>query len=384
MLMESTPSLVNWQHVCKLKKPGMHLLSSLQAVAHGSDTVQYFQWRKSRGSSEKLHGAVVDHCGHENTRVFSDVTEVGDVLKKLGDIVGTTVRPEVAIIYDWENRWAIDDAQGFSKDRKKYEQTCMNHYRTFWNNGIPVDVIDMDCDISGYKLLVAPMLYMVRPGVAERIEAFVKNGGTFVTTYATGYVDENDLCFLGGFPGPLRKVTGIWAEEIDSLYPADSNGIKLSDEFKSIVAGISNMQGEYKAVDFCELIHAETARVLGVYSQDFYAGRAALTVNSFGAGKAWYMAARFDENFLNDFYSSLISQLKLKRVLDAELPVGVTAQIRSDGVNEFVFVMNFSEEPKTVSVGEGISQELLTGEKDLSQLTLEPYGVAILKRAVIV
>ncbi len=384
MLMESTPSHVNWQQVCKLKKPGMHLLSSLQAVAHGSDTVQYFQWRKSRGASEKLHGAVVDHCGHENTRVFADVAEVGGVLKKLDGLVGTTVQPEVAVIYDWENRWAIEDAQGFSKDRKKYEQTCMEHYRTFWNKGIPVDVIDMDCDFSSYRLLIAPMLYMVRPGVAERVETFVKNGGTFVTTYATGYVDENDLCFLGGFPGPLRKVTGIWAEEIDSLYPGDSNGIIMSADGKMMDDSMPGLQGEYRAVDFCELIHAETAQTLGVYSQDFYAGRPALTVNTFGAGRAWYMASRFDESFLSDFYTSLILKLKLKRVLDTELPTGVTAQVRSDGISEYIFVMNFSEETKTVDIGANISQEeLLTGESNPVQVTLKPYGVAVLKRAVI-
>lgn len=374
MLMESTPSLVNWQPVCKLKKPGMHLLSSIQAVAHGSDTVQYFQWRKSRGSSEKLHGAVVDHCGHEHTRVFGDVAEVGEVLKKLGKVVGTTVRPEVAIIYDWENRWAIDDAQGFSKDRKSYEQTCKDHYRVFWSKGIPVDVIDMDCDFSNYKLLVAPMLYMIRPGVGERIEAFVKNGGSFITTYATGYVDENDLCFLGGFPGPLRKVTGIWAEEIDSLYPLDNNVITLSDD---CMAGLMR---EYKAVDFCELIHVETAQTLGVYSEDFYAGRPALTVNSFGKGKAWYMASRFDESFLKDFYTSLSAELGLKRVISAELPGGVTAQVRTDGSDEYVFLMNFSEEPRMVDLGQDKADDMLTGEKGLARVSLKPYGVAVLSR----
>ncbi|NLV36964.1 MAG: beta-galactosidase [Clostridiaceae bacterium] len=374
MLMESTPSLVNWQPTCKLKRPGMHLLSSIQALAHGSDTVQYFQWRKGRGSSEKFHGAVVDHCGHENTRVFGDVAQVGLALKKLEDVVGTTVRPEVAIIYDWENRWAIDDAQGFSKDRRNYEQTCKVHYRTFWNKGVPVDVIDMDCDFSNYKLLVAPMLYMVRPGVGERIEEFVKSGGSFVTTYASGYVDENDLCFLGGFPGPLRKVTGIWAEEIDSLYPTDSNGIILPD------GCMPGLKREYKAVDFCELIHAETAQTLGVYSKDFYAGRPALTVNSFGQGKAWYMAARFDEGFLTDFYSSLIAQLELKKVLGTELPPGVTAQVRSDGFNEYIFVMNFSEEQRIVDFGEDKAEDMLTGEKGLASVLLKPYGAAVLRR----
>lgn len=105
MMMESSPSSTNWQPVAKLRRPGMHVLSSLQAVAHGSDTVQYFQWRKSRGSSEKFHGAVVDHCGHENTRVFRDVTKVGEILSKLDDVIGTSVEPQVAVIYDWENYW---------------------------------------------------------------------------------------------------------------------------------------------------------------------------------------------------------------------------------------------------------------------------------------
>ncbi|MBZ0289495.1 MAG: beta-galactosidase, partial [Anaerolineae bacterium] len=208
MLMESTPSVVNWQAFAKLKRPGMHLLSSIQAVAHGSDTVQYFQWRKSRGSSEKFHGAVVDHVGHEHTRVFRDVTEVGEVLEKLDDVVGTTIRPQVALIYDTENRWAIEDIQGLMKADKGYVSTSINHYQAFWKRGIPVDVIDMEQPLDSYRLVVAPMLYMVRPGVAERITRFVQNGGTFVATYWSGVVDENDLCFLNGFPGPLRQVMG--------------------------------------------------------------------------------------------------------------------------------------------------------------------------------
>ncbi len=204
MMMESTPSTVNWQKVNKLKRPGMHMLSSLQAVAHGSDTVQYFQWRKSRGSFEKFHGAVVDHVGHENTRVFRDVAQVGQALEKLDEVVGTTVHPQVAIIFDWENRWAIEEAQALARDRVQYEETCIAHYTAFWKQGVPVDIIGAREDFSQYKLVIAPMLYMTHPGVGERIEAFVNEGGTFVTTYWSGIVNENDLCHLGGFPGPTH------------------------------------------------------------------------------------------------------------------------------------------------------------------------------------
>lgn len=374
MLMESTPSMTNWMQVAKLKRPGMHLLSSIQAVAHGSDTVQYFQWRKSRGCVEKFHGAVVDHCGHENTRVFRDVAEVGKVLEKLDPIVGTTVRPEVAIIYDWENRWAIDDAQGPRREKKDYLLTCQSHYRPFWENGVPVDVIDMDCDFSGYKLLIAPMLYMVRPGVAERIEKFVEEGGTFVTTYWSGIVDENDLCFLGGFPGPLRKVTGIWSEEIDALYDHDVNHVVLKDD------NPLGLKGEYEARELCDLIHAESAEVLATYKSDFYAGRPALTVNSFGKGKAYYIAFRNNGDFLTDFYGALIKELNLKRAVDTELPQGVTAQMRTDGERVFVFILNFVPEERQVDLKDMRFRDMLTGKDVTGCISLPPYGVKILER----
>jgi len=374
MLMESTPSMTNWMKVAKLKRPGMHLLSSIQAVAHGSDTVQYFQWRKSRGCVEKFHGAVVDHCGHENTRVFRDVAEVGKVLEKLDPIIGTTVRPEVAIIYDWENRWAIDDMKGLIQEKKDYLQTCQSHYRPFWKNGVPVDVIDMDCDFSGYKLLIAPMLYMVRPGVAERIEKFVEEGGTFVTTYWSGIVDENDLCFLGGFPGPLRKVTGIWSEEIDALYDHDVNYVVLKDD------NPLGLKSEYEARELCDLIHAENAEVLATYKGDFYSGRPALTVNSFGKGKAYYIAFRNNGDFLDDFYGALIKKLNLKKAVDTELPQGVTAQMRTDGERVFIFILNFVPEERQVDLKDMRFKDMITDEDVTGRISLPPYGVKILER----
>ncbi|MBC8060789.1 MAG: beta-galactosidase [Clostridiaceae bacterium] len=374
MLMESTPSITNWQPVSKLKKPGMHLLSSIQAVAHGSDTVQYFQWRKSRGSSEKFHGAVVSHCGREDARVFKDVMEVGANLERLDEILGSSVQPEVAIIFDWENRWAIEDSQGPRNCGMKYEEMISAQYRPFWEKGVSVDMIEMECDFSKYKLLVAPMLYMVRPGVGERIETFVKNGGTFVATYWSGIVDESDLCFLGGFPGPLRKTLGIWSEEIDSLYDYESNSITFNEDNEI------DIKGEYKVIDLCDLVNLEGAKVLASYKSDFYAGRPALTVNNFGQGKAYYIAARTEADFNEKFYSKLIEKLNITPVIETSLPQGVTAQLRTDGENDFVFLMNFNNHEEKVILEQSIFEDIFTNKKLKEEIKLDPLGFKVMKR----
>lgn len=359
MLMESSPSATNWRPVAKLHRPGVHLLQSLQAVAHGSDTVQYFQFRKGRGGSEKFHGAVVDHEGTEKTRVFKDVAEVGARLAELDGVVGTDTPADVAVVYDWHLRWALDDQKGMLQQRTAYERTVIDHYRAFWEQGVPTDVIDSSLIaapgyLDRYKVLVAPMLYMLRPGVPEAIEAFVQRGGTFVATYATGYVDEHDRTFLGGFPGPLRQTLGIWAEEIDALYPEDRNAIVWK-------------QQPYEAVELCELIHTESAGTLGAYGADFYAGRPALTVNRRGKGRAYYIAARTGDDFLADFYAHIVAESGVERALDADLPAGVTAQVRTDGTTDYVFVLNFTPEAVAFEAG---------GET----VELAPFGTEVIER----
>jgi beta-galactosidase len=322
----------------------MHRLSSLQAVAHGSDSVMYFQWRKSRGSCEKFHGAVVDHYqpGIEKTRVFKDVADVGAELKKLNDVIGTTTPAEVAVIYDWENRWMIDMESGPRNLEKNHFETCLAHYEPLWQRSVPVDVIDMDQPLEKYKLVIAPMLYLLRPGVAERLTKFVEGGGTFVTTYLTGYVNENDLCFLDGFPGPLRKMLGIWAEELDALPDC---------RIQSVVASPGNelgLDGRYDARHFAEMIHTEGAQVLATFGSDFYAGQPAVTVNRLGKGKAYYVASRNDGRFNQDMFDALIKSLGIKRVLDTDLPPGVTATCRTDGKRTWTFLMNFTGKPVKV------------------------------------
>ncbi|MGG4551721.1 beta-galactosidase [Paenibacillus humicus] len=374
LLMESTPSLTNWQPVSKLKQPGMHKLSSLQAVAHGSDSVQYFQWRKSRGSSEKFHGAVVDHVGHEHTRVFKDVADLGRTLTEISEIAGTPTPAKTAILFDWDNRWAVQDAQGPRNSGIHYEETVIAHHRAIWEQGVPTDIIGSEDDFSGYKLIVAPMLYLCREETGRKLEKFVEHGGTLVTTYWSGIVDEHDLCHLGGFPGPLRKTLGIWAEEIEGLYDHDRNGIAMAE------GNELGFTGSFESHEICELIHTEGAEVLGTYTDSFYAGRPALTVNRFGQGRAYHMATRLKDDFLGEFYKQIVDVAGVERVIHTELPAGVTAQVRTDGESDYVFVMNFSGQEQHVQLDDRQYVNMETGEALSGKLTLPVHGVVVLKR----
>jgi beta-galactosidase len=374
MLIESTPSITNWHTFSPLKRPGLHKTASLQAVAHGADAVMYFQWRKSRGSCEKFHGAVIDHVGHENTRVFREVAELGETLSKLQNVVGTMPQPSAAIIYDWENRWAFNASAGPRNVEKNMDHTAVEHYAPLWRRGVSCDVIDMDQPFDSYKLLIAPMLYMLRPGVAERLAKFVENGGILVTTYCSGIVNESDLCFLGGFPGgkdsPLRKALGIWVEETDAM--PDHNRQRVA----AVDGNTANLSGDYSARHYCDLLHTEGAQVLARYTTDFYAGQPAVTVNQFGKGRAFYVAARLDDRFTDDFIGHLTDGLP--RAIQSPLPQGVTASLRSDGATAFVFLLNFNATPVTIDLGG--EHECVVGGKKLRVAQLGGYDAIVLKR----
>jgi beta-galactosidase len=375
LLMESTPSATNWQAVSKLKRPGMHALSSIQAVAHGSDSVQYFQWRKSRGSFEKFHGAVVDHVGHEHTRVFQEVRALGEQLGRLGQLAGTAITPEAAVLYDWENLWALEDAAGPRNDRlKNYREDCLSHYYQLWRRAVSVDVVDHRRDFGGYKLLIAPMLYMVREETAQRIEDFVRRGGSFICTFWSGIVDQSDLCYLGGFPGPLRKVLGIWAEEIDALYPSERRTLTMAE------GNTLGMTGTYTLRHFWERIHLEGATSLASFDADFFKGCPAVTRNAFGQGRAYYIASRNEESFLDAFYAAVLEEAGVTGAWPDPLPEGVSVTRRVSPEAAFTLVMNFKDVEQALTLPASMRKaSLLVGKAEGSRLLLEAYGYAVLR-----
>ena len=362
MLMESAPGVVNWRPYNKYKRPGIHALSSMQAVAAGSDTVQYFQIRKSRGSSEQWHGAVIDHLGTDDTRVFKEVAALGADLETASEVAGSLSDNKVAIIFDWDNRWAVDDAWTLAKDTKKFDQQCIDVYKQFMSFGVEPDIISQDMDWSAYKVIVAPMMYLLHQGVGEKIRQFVADGGQFMTTYFTGYVNDTCLSYLGGFPAQgLDEVFGLKSEEMDVLYADDKQSVSFAG--KSIAVH-----------DYQELLRDVTATVLASYEEDYTAGTPAICKNTYGKGCAYYIACRVNQSDIESIYTDM---LDAAHVAYDKLPVGIEKHTRYADDITYDFYLNSTQNPVKI---DGITgTELLTNTVADGSYVVGPISSAIIK-----
>lgn len=333
LLMESSPSQTNWQGVSPLKRPGLHVLASVQAVAHGADSVQYFQWRQSRGGEETFHGSVLTNPGSTETRTFREVAEVGRLLKELAPLAGTPVPARVAVVLDLVNHWALDLSQLPRNLAKGYWDEVLAHHTALCRRGYAVDVVDSTADFSAYQVVVAPMLFLLRPGVAEALEAFVAAGGILIAGYLTGAVDDSTLAFFEGRPGPLSRLLGVTVEETDAVPDGRP---------QTIAYGPAGHRASCPVRHYADLV-ATTAEVHGVYGHDFYAGRPAVTRKITGRGEAWYVAARTDAGFLETFLAERCRDAGVEPQVPWPLPPGVQVRRRGTPGNEAVFVMNFNE-----------------------------------------
>ena len=338
LLMESSPSFTNWQPVSKQKKPGIAELAALQTVAHGADSVLYFQWRASRGAEEKLHGAVIGHDGREDARSFTETAQVGQELETLAEITAVKREKQAAIVHDWQNKWALEGSCGPRNAGMGYWDELKRHYNALAREGIAVEFVDQNADLTGYGLVVVPMLYLLTDAFAKKLCAFAQNGGTVIVTYWSGVVDESDLCRLGDTPYGLTELLGLRRTEIDGMYDGETRRCVPS-------AGCTLPAAQ--ASTLCEvavLDEKDPAEPLSLYDEDYFAAHPAAAVHRYGKGRAYYLASRFDEGFYRAFYHDAAKEIGLSPAWPEVLPEGVLAVRRGS----FVFVQNCTEQPATV------------------------------------
>ncbi|MET7863587.1 beta-galactosidase [Micromonospora taraxaci] len=369
-LMEQSPGVTACRDVNPLKRPGLMRLWSWQAVAHGADAVLFFQLRASRGASEKYHGAVIGHAGRSDTRVFREVAELGAELDRLGSAsLGARTPARVALLFDWDSWWALEISDGPSR-LVRYQEVVLAYHRALWDAGVDLDVVAVTADLSGYDVVVAPALHMLKGDLPQRLEDVAARGGSVLTTYLSGRVDENDQAFLMDVPGPLGQLMGVRVDEWDARGPEVVNPVRLGDG-----AG----QVDVEARLLFELVIPQGAQVVGTYQADFYAGTPAVTRNSFGAGDGWYVAAGLDQEGVSWVVRQVLARHDVLGPYPDVADLESAVRVAPDG-SRLLFLLNHRADPVEVTARRG-GVDLLTGDRIWtgSTVRLPAYGVVVLK-----
>lgn len=369
ILMEQAPSQVNWRPINPNKRPGIMRLWSYQALARGADGIMFFQWRQSLKGAEKFHSAMVTHTGDGNSRVFKEVSQLGRELAGLDEIIDSRCPAKVGILFDYDNWWAVEYKQR-PHENLKYLEQIHDYYDPLFEMNIPVDLLPVTADFSRYQLIIAPLLYMVKPGLAEGLENYVAKGGTLVTTFFSGIVDETGGVFPGGYPGPLKELLGIKVEEFDPLVP------EMRNEFE-IQAALGDLSGKYPCHFWCDVVIPGSAKALASFTMDYYSGCPAITENCFGEGKAYYIATRPEHSFLKSFLKNLCQT----NLIEAPFPVpeGVELRVRTKGDRQYLFLMNHNDSGVELELPAGRYYDLV-GKKDVAaSLSLMKYGAMVLR-----
>lgn len=375
ILMESAPGINVWRQSFRPQKSTeQQLFEAMLFVATGADSVMYFQWRKGRGGAEKYHGAIVDHLGTSEHRVFQSVKRVGEMLKKMDGVVGTGIDSKIAITFDYETLWALNGSiEAFEKlggrTANGYLETQKAIFNALWKQNIPADIIGYDNDFDKYQIVFLPSPYIMTDALAEKIKTYVKNGGTVVTFYLTAMVNENDLTYVGGMPGcGLRELFGVRVDETSDYSSTDCG----------IVNTVRYNGKSYPLSAHADITTLEGAEMLGVYEGDFFRGASALSKKRYGKGAAYHVAFYPDDSFAYDFTRDLCDELGIRapQAVTAEESVRVVCR-EGDG-EKYYFVLNCSDTERSVELAKPL-RDLLDGTTVSGKVTLAPLGYLILK-----
>ncbi|MBN9391860.1 MAG: beta-galactosidase [Chloroflexi bacterium] len=370
VIMEQVTSQVNWRPQNVLKRPGQMRLLSYQAVGRGANGIMFFQWRQSRAGAEKYHGAMVPHIGTTNSRVWREVTALGAELNSLSKIKDSSHKNEVAIVFDWESWWALELDSKPSADIKMMDQ-LKSYYETLFKQNVNIDFVRPDSDLTPYKVVLLPNLYMVSEENARNIESYVAGGGHVVMSFFSGIVNENEHIYLGGYGAPFRKMLGLQVQEFDPYRPGQTNRLCLDQD-------TDNPEAEGWLFDcnlWSDLIHLEGAETLARYEQDFYKTQPALTRHHFGKGVAYYLGTHAEPAFMDWLLAKVTREAGVTPA--PNVPGGVEVTTRRNEDAAYRFFLNHNSHSIEIKL-DTPARDVLTNTLYIESFILEGYGVAIL------
>ncbi len=362
-VMEQQSGPCGWSKLGPAPTPGKLRLWTYQAIANGADTVVYFRWRACPFGTEEYWHGILNHDGKPNRR-YEEISKIGLETEKLSSYFGPLQpKAEVAIIKSFDSEWSHSihrHVENFS-----YDNLLLDFYKPFFEMGISVDFVQPGEDLSGYSLVIAPALLLLTDNEKTNLEDYAANGGNLLVSFRSGIKDVFNNMLMKSVPGVFSDLAGVEVYDYDPQFQKQT--------------GVSGVFGEGNSKLWCDIITPITAKKLGVYTKDYYAGKPCLTVNEFGKGSVYYLGCDLDDAAMSRLMKYLAAQ--------AGIPVGLysisgmEAVEATDGKEKAIFVMNHNSYPLVISLDKKYT-EILTDSTAEGALTIEPYGVAVLRNNV--
>ncbi|MFB7031657.1 MULTISPECIES: beta-galactosidase [unclassified Streptomyces] len=328
LLMEHSTSAVNWQGVNVTKQPGETRRNSLTHLARGADGLMFFQWRQSRAGAEKWHSAMLPHAGADS-RIHREVKALGAELGSLSEVTGSRVRGDVALLFDWHSWWALE-LQARPSDRMRYLDAVRDWYEALWTQNITCDIVQPGADLSGYRAVLAPGLYLLTDHDADNLTRYVERGGNLAVGCFSGVVDEHDRMHPGAHPGALRDVLGL---VVDEYLPLRTEDTALLEDGMAVRQWAERVEprGCGTVLRFKDTADGGPAR-----------GGPAVTRHTYGRGTAWYTAARLPVPALRTVVRAVCETAGAHPAVEA--PPGLEAVRRAGDRHAYLFLINHTSE----------------------------------------
>jgi beta-galactosidase len=272
-VMEQQCGHINWALRNTGVAPGAVRLWTWHALASGAEAVVYFRWRACRFAQEQMHSGLRKHDGSADLG-YDEVMAMKGERGLMDEVDAAAYAPEVAILNDYEDLWAIQ-LQPHNRDYS-YQRGQFALYRACQRLGIGCDLVSPDADLSRYKLVLAPALTLSPAELAARLRAYVEGGGHLVLGIRSGFKTESNVVTEQPLPGVFRELVGVDVRAWHSVPAATKYPLALGG-------------AQFDACAWAEaLVPGADARAVAEWTGVPFAGTAALTERQAGAGSAWY------------------------------------------------------------------------------------------------
>lgn len=360
-VMEQQSGPCGWGVLGDTPEPGQIRLWTYQSIAHGAEAIMYFRWRACTFGTEQYWYGILDHDGVPGRR-YDEIQQIGKEIQRLsGWFEGSKVSTEIALLKSYDNLWSHSIQP--HNHRFDYNRLLMSYYEALVKNNLNCDIINHEDDFTMYKVVIIPAFSLVKEDVACKLDKFVNGGGVLILTFRSGIRTWNNTMTTDTLPGEFKSMVGAEVEEFDSLNWGRTVSVK-----GEIGEGICSM--------WCDVMKPLSAKGITFYDSHYYKGKAAVTKNTYGKGKVYYVGCDLDNKVLRKLMHEVIAEAGIQPALICGID-GVEAVRKEKNGRMYTILLNHNGHETNVQI-EGCYTDLISDTDVNGSLILPAYGVSIL------